>query len=337
MKPIATNALTRSGLKLTQLGFGTASIGGLYRAVEEATAAEVLEAAYAAGIRYYDTAPYYGSGLAEQRLGQFLARHGKGGIVVSSKVGRVLDPAEASELTPTGYVGGLPNRVSFDYSYDGIMRSFEASRARLGREPDILYVHDIGARRHREANAAHYAALMDGGMRALDELRRGTGVRAFGLGVNETAIGLDVLRDGDIDIILLANRYTLLDHDGAAELMRACAARQVDVVAGGVFNSGILAAADPATGRFDYKQADASIIARVEALRDLSARHNVGLIDAALAFPLRNSVVRSVLIGTASVAELNDCVARSRSAIPAAFWSELQTIAAPELDHRISR
>ena len=331
---IAIRHLSRSGLGISSLGLGTASIGGLYQACSDVAARGVFEAAHAAGIRYFDTAPFYGFGRAEERLGAFLqSLDGSDDCVVSTKVGRLLDPVVPADVPDHNYVDPLPNAPRFDYGYDGIHRSFEASVARLGgRRPDILYVHDIGPYTHGEDNERHYRDLMDGGMRALDALKRAGDVKAVGLGVNEVAIVERVLADGDLDIVLLAGRYSLLDRNAEAALLASCAERQVDIVAGGVFNSGILATGVRPGACFDYHPASRAVCDRVERLEAVCKRVDVPLATAALQFPGRCGIVVSTLIGTADIAMLDRNLTAMATTIPADLWPALDAVARAEND-----
>ena len=219
-----SRSLVRADLSLTELSFGTSSIAGMTRSVSEEESLAVMQAAWDLGIRYFDTAPHYGQGIAELRLGRFLA--GKRGepVVVSTKVGRLLKRLPRGEKPTSSFIDALPYETTYDYSYDGIMRSFEDSCVRLGSHvPDILYVHDIGRRRHGDDNAGHMKAFIGSGIRALEELKRTGTIKAFGLGVNETEVCLEVLDAVALDVILLANRYTLIDRSaehGSARAMR---------------------------------------------------------------------------------------------------------------------
>ncbi|MEX6505928.1 aldo/keto reductase [Jiella sp. M17.18] len=326
---VATTVLKRSGLAITTVGLGTASIGGLYRACTDEDAAAVFEAAHEAGIRYFDTAPFYGFGRAEQRLGAFLSSLGDTpDCVVSTKVGRVLEPVDPADIPDHGYVDPLPNAPHFDYSRDGILRSYESSLARLnGRRPDILYVHDIGTYTHGAENARHYRDLMEGGLAALAELKAAGDVKAIGLGVNEVAICEKVLADADIDIILLAGRYSLLDRSAEPRLLGLCREREVAIVAGGVFNSGILATGARPGANFDYGPASPEILDRVERLQAVCRAEGVDLPVAAMQFPGRCDVVASTLIGTAELPLLAKNLAALATPVPPTLWPAADAVA----------
>lgn len=315
---------------LGRLGFGAAAIGNLYRAIDDAEAAAVVGAAWASGIRYVDTAPHYGFGLSEKRLGAALAVLDPGGdAIVSTKVGRRLDPvAPGTDLAMPrqAFVSPEPFESVFDYSHDAVMRSFEASCRRLRRDRiDILYAHDIGAFAHGAAHPARFRQFLDGGYRAMRDLRDQGLVGAIGLGVNEVAVCEAMLAEGDIDIILLAGRYSLLDQSPLDRLLPLCVARGVRIVVGGPYNSGILATGvrQGVSALFDYAPAPPAIVERVARIEALCDAFGVRLPAAALQFPLAHPAVATVLPGAATVAQVEDAVALVAQPIPAAFWAAL--------------
>jgi D-threo-aldose 1-dehydrogenase len=311
-----------SAPELPPLGLGTAGIGNLYRSVSDEDAQKLLTAAWDAGIRYFDTAPFYGSGRAEERLGRFLSHRGDA-VIVSTKVGRVLDPADPQHNPDQGFADPLPFVSRFDYGRDGILRSFEGSVARLGRVPDIVLIHDIGERTHgAERNCCHLADLRFGGFRALEELRA-QGVRAVGIGVNEVEIGLQLLKETRLDVILLAGRHTLLDR-GASSLFRRAEALGTAIIAAGVYNSGILATGSARHAKFDYASAPRWIHDRVERLEQVAARHRLPLSALAVQFPSRDPAVSTVLLGATSAAELASSLSSLARAVPAAAWAEVE-------------
>lgn len=324
-----------TGLSVTEYSFGTAALGGLYRACPRDLAMETLQAAWDEGIRYFDTAPWYGFGRAERALGDFLRDQPKREWVLSTKVGRILFPVADDRVPNYGYVDPLPFDVRYDYSYDGVMRSLELSYARLGlNRIDILYVHDIGAYTHgAERNAFHFKALMDSGLKALEELKSSGTIKAYGLGVNEVPICLDVMKHASIDCILLAGRYTLLDRTAVEELLPLCLERNTSIVAGGVFNSGILATGAVEGAHFDYMPASNDVLARVRALAELASAHGVPLAAAAVQFPRRHPAVASVLIGTAKPSSLRRNAELLGTPVPDAFYAEASTysLVAPPL------
>ncbi|TPN79408.1 aldo/keto reductase [Mesorhizobium sp. CU2] len=293
-------------LDVTEISFGGAAIGGLYRACSREAAMATLQAAWDAGLRYFDTAPFYGFGLSERRTGDFLRDKPRSSYVLSTKVGRLLRPVPEDQVPDHSYVEPLPFAVDYDYSYDGIMRSVEFSHARLGlNRIDILFVHDIGTYTHGvEKTKLHFRQLMDGGLRALEELKSSGAIAAYGLGVNEVRICLDVMARAPLDCILLASRYSLLDRSAQAELLPLCRQRGTSLIVGGVFNSGILATGPVHGAHFDYMPADKDILSRVGAMEHIAANGGYPLAAAAFQFPLHEPVVASVLTGTAKPANL---------------------------------
>ena len=274
-------------------------IAGLYQDCPDDQATATLTAAWAAGIRSFDTAPFYGTGLSEQRLGQFLADKPRDGFVISTKAGRLLIPVRSGTAPEYGFVGGLPARVVFDYSGPGIRRSVGESLARLGlARIDILYLHDIGSYAHGPAQAArHMGALVASGFAELEVLKAEGVIGAWGLGVNEVAVCLEVMAQRRPDVILLAGRYTLLDRSAQAQLLPLCRELGVPLVIGGVLNSGILATGAVPGARFDYALATPDICQRVTAMQAICQAGGVSLLSAALRFALADPVVASVLLG----------------------------------------
>ncbi len=325
---IKTRKLKCCDLDLSELSFGCSSLGGLYRAVSDEEAFDVLSTVWDGGIRYFDTAPFYGFGLSEMRTGQFLREKSPSDYVLSTKVGRVLDPVPADQVPDFGFVDPLPNAPRFDFTYDGIMRSYEDSMTRLdGCEIDILFLHDIGERVHGiEGNAKHMADLREGGWRALEELKSTTSVQAVGLGVNEVEICLTALEDLDPDIFLLAGRYTLLDRAAEQELLAACDKKQVDLIIGGVFNSGILATGAVKGAYFDYAPAPPEICKKVDQLQQICEVHNTSLATTALQFPLQNSQIASVLVGTGKVSSMARSFEAYNQSVPAGLWDHCNQI-----------
>jgi len=303
MKISKTN---KTKLFLTELGFGCGAIGGLYRAVDHRAAFEVLETAWKEGIRYFDTAPFYGHGLAERRLGDFLQSKKRNDFVLSTKVGKLLSPVHEDNIPDYGFVGALPFEAKFDYSYAGIMRSFEDSLQRMGMNRiDILYVHDLEpASFQGDEYHQHLDTFLSSGIEALNELKRAGDISAFGLGVNDITPCIDVLNNADIDLLLLAGRYTLLDRTAEAQLLPLCKSKGVEIVVGGVFNSGILATGAIPAAVFNYQPATDEVLAIVREMESVCAAKGAKLASAALHFPLLNDSVVNVLIGTAKVSSL---------------------------------
>lgn len=309
---------------LPPLGLGTAAIGNLYRAVPDEAAIATVAAALDAGLRFFDTAPHYGFGLAEDRLGRALA--GRTDVILSTKVGRLLVSTE-EKGERHGFVEAWPNEPVFDFSADAVRRSFDGSLRRLRRDRvDILLAHDLGRLTHGDRHEEQLRAFLDGGYPAMRRLKDEGAVEAIGIGVNEVAICLDLIDRVELDVILIAGRYTLLDRSAAEQLLPAAEARGIRVVVGGPYNSGILARPLAAMGeaRFDYAPADERVMARAHALEALCERFDVPLPVAALQFPRRHPAVASVIPGAASVGEVADMVDRAGRAVPDALWAALE-------------
>ena len=325
--PFEAVPLGRTGLAVTRLGFGSATIGGLFREVPEADAVATVQHAERLGVRYFDTAPLYGYGAAERRVGAALASVPRDSFVLSTKVGRLIvardritpgmdvDPQRIDDQDDYYYRSDLRVRPVFDYSSDGILRSVEASLGRLGLDRiDILYLHDPDH---------HWEQAISGAYPAMARLRDEGVVHAIGVGMNQVAMLTRFARETDLDVILAANRYTLLDQEASSELFPICEARGIAVVLGGVFNSGVLA--DPRPGsRFGYLPADDAVLDRVHRLRQACERHGVPLRAAAIQFALAHPAVTSMLAGVRSSAQLDDYPDLMRLAIPAALWGDLK-------------
>ena len=309
--------------RLPRLGFGGAAVGNLYAAMSDAVASEVIEAAITSDFRYFDTAPHYGFGLSESRLGATLTGRD---VLISTKVGRRLEPIQTQARERHGFVDAAPFEPVFDYSYDGVMRAFEDSLRRLKRERiDILLAHDLGRATHGPAHEHHMRAFLDGGYLAMRALRDAGVVGAIGLGVNEQAVCDEVLDHADFDVFLLAGRYTLLDQAALDGFLPRCERRGVGIIIGGPFNSGALV--EPAGGgpiHYDYAPASPEIVARVERLRQICAAHGVPLAAAALQFPLAHRAVTSVIPGMATPGQVADAVAWLAVDIPQALWDTLR-------------
>jgi D-threo-aldose 1-dehydrogenase len=316
--------LGTSSVEVTPLGFGAAALGNLYAAVPDRDASGAVEAALVEGVRYFDTAPYYGYGLSERRLGEVLRRFSGDDVVVSTKVGRLLEPRGGPPRSDQGFVDALPFDASFDYSYDGVMRSVEESLGRLGRDQiDVLLMHDLGESTHGAAHETVFKTALNDGYRALDELRRAGDVGAIGLGVNECAVCLQAMDQGDFDCFLVAGRYTLLDQSAADELLPACRVRGVSVVVGGPFNSGILASHLETGATYNYGAASDEILERARAIDRVCRAHGVPLAAAALQFPLSHQMVAAVIPGARSAAEVHANARAFEHPIPGALWDDL--------------
>ncbi len=311
------------------LGFGAAAIGNLYAAISEETAVETICAALQAGVRYLDTAPFYGFGLSERRLGTALAGfNAADDVVISTKVGRRL--VKLNEPPPHGsrhgFVDAEPFEPVFDYSYQGVMESFEQSLQRLRRSRvDILLAHDLGRVTHGDQHTHHLRQFMDGGYRAMRELRDSGQVSAIGLGVNEWEVCEEVLREADLDVFLLAGRYTLLDQTALASFLPLCEERRIPIIIGAPFNSGALVTGtrSGAPVHFNYATAPAWVIDRLHRLESVCTEFSVPLPAAALQFPLAHPQVVSVIPGMGSLDQVRDTLESLRVPIPAQFWRRL--------------
>ena len=314
--------LGRSPVLVTELAFGGAAIGNLFTEVSEDDARAAVDAAWDGGIRTFDTAPHYGLGLSERRLGAALGHRPRDAYVISTKVGRLLEPAggpvDGSTVGQDTEGFAVPARATrrLDYSADGVRRSLEASLGRLGLDRvDIALIHDPDDHGEQALSEAYPA---------LEKLRAEGTVRAIGAGMNQTAMLTRFVTDTDVDVVLVAGRYTLLDRSAAAELLPAALRRGVSVLAGGVFNSGVLA--DPAAGAtYDYQAASDELIGRARLLAERCARFGVPLRAAAARFPLTHPAVASVLIGARSAAEVTDALRLRALDIPGALWDCLAT------------
>lgn len=322
MDPTERIQLGRTELRATRLGVGTVPIAGLYEPVSEAQAQATLQRAYDLGVRYFDTAPLYGYGVAEQRLGQFVAGVQRSDVLVATKVGRLLqnqrpgdEPSHRGPLRDRQFKSGSELEPVFDFSYDGALRSLEASLARLGlSHVDVLLIHDPDD---------HYAAALNGAYRALEKLRGEGVIRAIGAGMNQPEMLTRFARETDMNCFLMAGRYTLLDQSALVELLPTCEARGISIIIGGVFNSGILAnPGEHAT--YNYQPAERSIVDRALRIEAICQRHGVPIAAAAVQFPLAHPAVATVLTGVRSPAEIEANARLFQHPIPDALWAELK-------------
>lgn len=321
-------SLGRTGLTVTELGFGGAPLGNLFRPLADSDARATLAAARAGGFGYFDTAPFYGFGLSERRMGDVLRG---GDYVLSTKVGRLLEPVSGAvdeTIVRHGYATPMPFAPVYDYSYDAVMRSYRDSLQRLGLSRiDLLYIHDIGRMTHGDDNARHMEALTEGGgLRALTELRDSGAIAGFGMGVNEVPACLEVMVHARLDVILLAGRYTLLEQTPLDDLFPRCEEAGTAIVIGGPYNSGILALGTKTDAPlyYNYEPAPADVIQKVRAIEAVCDTHGVPLAAAALQFPLAHPLVASVIPGLDSPARVEQTLALYNSAIPAALWTDLK-------------
>jgi D-threo-aldose 1-dehydrogenase len=313
--PLSVSEVGKTGLSVTRLGFGGAPLAGLFESVREEDARATLSAAWGAGIRYFDTAPFYGHGTGEMRLGAFLRERPRDEFVLSTKVGRILVPAADGAIEDHQYRDVLPLNPVFDFSADGIRRSFESSLERLGlARIDILHLHDPDA---------HYREALEEAFPALARLRDEGRIAAIGAGMNQWEMLFDFAREADFDCFLLAGRYTLLDQSAFPRLLPECERRGISILIGGPYNSGVLAAGSRGSGHYDYERPAPAILEKVARLEAVAARHAVPLKAAALQFPLAHPAVASVIPGARTAAEVEENARLFSHPIPGDFWSEL--------------
>jgi D-threo-aldose 1-dehydrogenase len=310
---------TKRGLELTELGLGVAQFGNLYRETTDEQAESAVAEAWAAGIRYFDVAPHYGLGLAERRLGALLREHPRSEFVISSKVGRILDPSpETAHLMDSDFLVPADTVRRFDFSRDGIMRSLDDTLERTGLDNiDVLYMHDP---------ENHFEQASTEGIAALIELREQGVVKAVGAGMNYSSYLAELIRRADVDLVMLAGRYTLLEQGALDDLMPLAEERKVGVVIAGVYNSGLLSQnRPPADAKYNYEQAPTELIARANAIADVCEAHGVTLPEAALAFPLLHPAVVSVVVGARDAMQVASSVDRYSATVPAALWTDLRS------------
>ena len=311
---LARVSLGKTTLQVTRLGLGTAPLGGLYGEVSDADADATIDEALSKGLGLIDTAPQYGHGLAEQRVGRGLARHGRNQALIATKVGRLLRNVPYTDEVRY-YHGTPPVNPVFDFSYDGVMRSVEESLARLEVDRvDILHIHDPDD---------HYDAALEGAYIALDTLRSEGTIDAVGAGMNQSAMLTRLAREADFDCFLVAGRYSLLDQEALDDLLPTCLERRISIIAGGVYNSGLLA--DPSPGSpYNYRPAPSGLVERAAQLAATCARHRVPLKAAAIQFPFGHPAVACVVTGARSRAELAENIEMIQHPIPADLWEELR-------------
>ena len=320
--------LGNGGLTFTELGFGTAPLGNLYRAITDDEAQAILTRAWEAGVRYYDTAPLYGLGLSETRLNRFLRGKPRDEYVLSTKVGRLLHacPPEARDGQDKWFE--VPaRREEYNYTYDGVMRSVEFSLERLGvSRIDMLFAHDLDVFNHgsQEVLDAKLAELMAGGYKAMIEMRDQGVIKAFGAGINEWQPAQWMAERGDFDIFLLAGRYTLLEQEALDSFLPLAQARGIGIVIGGPYNSGILATGARPGAFYNYDPAPRDILERVARIEAVCTRHGVRMLDAACQFPLRHPCTVSVIPGGQGLAEMESNLKAVAAEIPAALWADLK-------------
>lgn len=330
MKTRHFDRIGNGGLDFTELGFGTAPLGNLYRPVSDAEATATLDAAWQGGVRYYDTAPLYGLGLSETRLNAFLRGKPRGDYVLSTKIGRLMRVSSPDQRTGIGKFFDVPSRREvFDYGYDGVMRSVEESFERLGVDSiDILFAHDLDIFTHgsKAASDARIEEFMkpNSGYAALMTLRDQGVVKAIGAGVNEWQVCQTLAERGDFDLFLLAGRYTLLEQEALRSFLPLCQQRGIGIVLGGPYNSGILATGARPGAYYNYSEAPPEIVERVNRIEAVCKAHGVRLIEAALQFPLLHPNVVSMIPGGQKPDEVKSNRAIMDVTIPGALWIELK-------------
>jgi D-threo-aldose 1-dehydrogenase len=313
-------------VRVTRFAFGGAPLGNLFRPIDETQAIDAVRRAWAAGVRYFDTAPLYGSGLSERRIGAALAGTPRGAFVLSTKVGRRLVPRPADgPPLDSAYVDIPPLEPVFDYTAEATRVTLAGSLERLGTDRvDVVLIHDIGPVVHGADDARRYAEAMDGAYRVLHDLRSQGAIRAIGVGANEWEILERCARDGDFDCFLLAGRYSLLEQTALETFLPMCVRRQISVIVGGPFNSGILATGARPGATYNYEPAPPDVLDRVQALERVVGAHGVPIAAAALQLPFHHPAVAAVIPGARAAGEVEANLRLLRDPIPAALWRDLK-------------
>ena len=325
--PTDRRKLGSSPLTVTQMGFGSAPLGDLFARLDEDAALGAVAAAYDAGFTLFDTSPYYGYGLAEHRVGHVLRRKPRNSYVLSTKVGRVMNRAKPESIDRGRFQGGLDFQGVFDYSYDGAMRSFEQSLMRLGvGRLDVMLIHDADVWTHKTPEAADrvFRQAMEGAYVALDELRRNGDIGAIGCGLNEADTCARFARAGDFDCMLLAGRYSLLEQGALDDLLPLCVEKDIGIMLGGTFNSGILATGARPGAKYNYVDAPPDVLHRVARIEKVCAAHGVPLAAAAMRFPLGHPKISSIVLGAVKAEEVRRNVETFDTAIPSGLWDDLK-------------
>ena len=323
---------TRNGTELdfSVIGLGTAPMGEIYERLDEKTTIATIEKAYASGVRLFDTSPHYGNGIAESRLGAGLRAVPRDAVLVSTKIGRTMDPFKQPaprnpDVYSPGFAGGWGHAPSFDYSYDGTMRSVEQSLLRTGLSRiDILLIHDCDRWTHGNDADLRFREAMDGAYKALDKLRSEKTVSAIGFGINEADTCVKFARAGDFDVAMMAGRYSLLIQNGLQEFLPLALEKRIGVMLAGVFNSGILATGAVPGAKFEYADAPADIMTRVKDIQAICERHGTPLRRAALHFAMTHPAVVSVVLGAVTPEEILANVADAEAVVPEALWRDLK-------------
>lgn len=316
MNPLEKAPIGKTGLEVTRLGMGTAPLGGLFEDVPEPTALDAVQQALKLGLNFFDTAPLYGHGKSESFLGKSLVGAPRSSYILATKVGRLLIPVDPAQRDQHEFKNPLPYKPVFDFSYDGVMRSVEESLKRLNLDRvDVLHIHDPDD---------HYEEAIKGAYPALAKLRSEGVIRAVGAGMNQAEMLARFAREGDFDCFLLAGRYTLIDHTGLKELLPLCVQKNISIIIGGPYNSGVLASGAKPGAKFNYADAPPEIIEKVRKVEEVCNRHQVPMKAAAIQFPLAHPAVASVIPGARSVDELAENFRLLSHPIPAELWTDLR-------------
>jgi D-threo-aldose 1-dehydrogenase len=328
------NFAARNGesLAFSVIGLGTAPLGDLYTKLDEKNSIATIEQGYASGVRVFDSSPHYGNGLAESRMGSGLRRVPRDQIVVSTKIGRIMDPfgrkaPTRKDVVSPGFAGGFPHAPRFDYSYDGAMRSVEHSLLRTGLDRlDIVLIHDCDVWTHGvEDSKKHFKTAMDGAYLALDKLRHEKVVKAIGFGINEVDTCVKFAKAGDFDVAMMAGRYTLLVQTGLEEFLPLARNKNMGVMLAGVFNSGILATGAVPGATFDYTVAPDQIVAKVKKIEEICKAHKTTIRQAALQFSMAHPAVASIVLGAVTPKEVKENVQDASVKVPANLWTDLKS------------
>ncbi len=325
LNPANRRRIGRTKLEVSQLGFGAAPFGNLIADMQDAAARTSVDAAIAAGINYFDTAPFYGHGLSEHRLGEALRGRPRESFVLSTKVGRLLKPQTSRSPSIGPFASTMPFDVVYDYSHDGAMRSIEDSLQRLGlAHVDVVFIHDVTPKWAGDALEARYRESMAGAYKALERLRSSGAIGAIGVGINDVDLLVRYAGDGDFDCFMLAGRYTLLDTSALAKLLPICERKQISILLAAPYNSGILASGAVPGAKYWYADAPAEVLDRVRRMQEICARHGLTIQTAATQFPLAHPAVASVAAGYRSPSEVAAAVSACSVEIPSGFWSDMK-------------
>ena len=320
--------LTKKKIKIKNISYGTAVLGNYYDICDNNQVSEVLNYAFDSGINYFDTAPLYGFGISEHRLGHYLQQKKRSDFVLSTKVGRLLSPMNISNIDRGPWKGGLNFKPYYDYSYDGTMRGIEESMHRVGiTKIDILHIHDVDYFTHKEKNLVekYFKESIEGTYKALEELRNNGIISAIGVGINEHEMAQRFINEVDIDCVMLAGRYTLLEQNSLKDFFPLCEKKQIDVILAAPFNSGILAG-NIENLNWNYAKASNEIISKVMNIKKICDSYEVPLPAAAIQFPLLNPIIKTVVTGAVNKKELSNNINYLNFKIPVDLWKELKDL-----------